>query len=126
MVRAAGSSLTCGLGAYSTLSKAHTNWVPDQYSLYTDGQHALAFNTKCGSRYRKREEQQFRCNELCLCGLGPYGTLSKTHTNSVPYQCLLYLDGHSMPNVGLDVVSVKSSSIDVLNSVYGCPLTLDC
>ncbi len=49
MVRAAGSSLTCGLGPYGTPNKAHTNPVPVQYSLYIDEQQALAFYTKCGT-----------------------------------------------------------------------------
>ncbi len=30
-----------------TPSKAYTNSVPDQHSLYPDGQHTIAFYTKC-------------------------------------------------------------------------------
>ncbi len=35
---------------YGTPSKAYTNSVADQQSLYPDGQHTIAFNIKCATR----------------------------------------------------------------------------
>ncbi len=34
-------------GTNGTPSKAYTNSVPDQHSIYPGGQHTLAFYTKC-------------------------------------------------------------------------------
>ncbi len=34
-------------GTNGTPSKAYTNSVPDQHSIYRGGQHTLAFYTKC-------------------------------------------------------------------------------
>ncbi len=55
-VRATGGSLPCGGNLLAPLTgnkegskglTAYTNSVPDQQSLYPDGQHTLAFDIKC-------------------------------------------------------------------------------